>query len=165
MGVDPHYIMNVCAAIRPHSIIVRYSIYLTPKTTTSLEEDIQPWTQKEAATSRHHAHSDKRQAGNTENPVVCIENKHPSGSGHKNTIPSQQALNPREPSIALTVGQGIPDQLNNNHELYDGITSMIHVAMEDSFRMDPENSMLASQGRCEASPPRNICGWIRPCRM
>ena len=75
-----------------------------------------------------------------------MENEHQSGSSHQKATPEQQALNPREPPVALTVSQGIPNQLNNNHELYDGITHMICVAMEDSFHMDPEMSMLAKTG-------------------
>ena len=38
------------------------------------------------------------------------------------STPRQQALIEREPSMALTSGQSIPDQLDSNTELYDGIT-------------------------------------------
>jgi len=64
---------------------------------------------------------------------------------HRNT-PEQQALTSREPSIALTDGQGIPDQLDGSHELYDGIMCMIHVALEDNMHADPEKSVLAKAG-------------------
>ena len=55
-------------------------------------------------------------------------------------------------SIALTNDQGIPDQFDNNHEPYDGIIHMIHVAIEGSFHTDPEKSVLAKVGMKLAHP-------------
>jgi len=43
----------------------------------------------------------------------------------------------------VTDGQGILDQLDSNPELYDGITHMIHVALEDNMHADPETFVLA----------------------
>jgi len=105
----------------------------------------------------HHALSSWKRVraagltGNTchlapENELQRMDNiVHPTTSGrsvHRNTH-KQQALASREPSIALTDGQGIPDQLDSSHKLYDSITCMIYVALEDNMHTDPEKSMLA----------------------
>ena len=86
-----------------------------------------------------------------ENELSRTDNTvHPTASGrgvHRNT-PKQQALASREPLIALTDGQGIPDQCDSNPKLYDGITHMIHVALEDNIHTDPEKYMLAKVGMC-----------------
>jgi len=65
------------------------------------------------------------------------------GRDAQRSTPGQQALISREPSIALNDGQGIPDQLDSNSELYDGITQMIHVVLNNNIDMDPEKSVLA----------------------
>jgi len=80
------------------------------------------------------------------------------GRGVHRKTPKQQALASREPSIALTNGQGIPDQLDSNHELYDGIMCMIHVALEDNLHMDPEKSVLAKAGIKLAHPETYVGG-------
>ena len=67
-------------------------------------------------------------------------------------MPGQHALAYREPSIALTDGQGIPDQLDNNPKLYNIIMCMIHVALEDTMHADPEKSVLAKIGVKLAHP-------------
>ena len=42
-----------------------------------------------------------------------------------------------------TDGQGIPDQLDGSHELYDGSMHMICIALEDDMHADPEDNMHA----------------------
>ena len=61
-------------------------------------------------------------------------------------------------SMALTNGQSIPDQLNNNAKLYDGIIQMIHVALDDCIDMDPEKSVLAKVGIKLAHPETYLGG-------
>jgi len=75
--------------------------------------------------------------------IVCHTT---SGRGVQRNTPGQQALTSRELSIALSDGQGIPDQLYSNPKPYDGITRMIHVALEDNVHADPEKSMLSKAG-------------------
>jgi len=85
------------------------------------------------------------------------------GRGIQRSMPRQQALTSREPSIALTNSQGIPDQLDSNPELYDGIMHMICVALEDNIHTDPEKSLLAKVGMKLAHPETHR--WIRPQRI
>jgi len=81
-----------------------------------------------------------------------------SGRGVQRSTPEQQALISREPSMALMSGQGIPDQLNNNAKLYDSITRIIRVVLDDSIDMDPEKSMLAKVGMKLAHPETYLGG-------
>ena len=45
-------------------------------------------------------------------------------------------------SVALTNGQGIPDQVNTPSEQYNGIARMIHTALAEGQHTDPDKSVL-----------------------
>jgi len=50
------------------------------------------------------------------------------------------------------MGTDIPDQLNGNPKLYDGITCMIHMELEDNVHADPEKFILSKVGIKLAHP-------------
>ena len=45
-------------------------------------------------------------------------------------------------SVALTIGQGIPDHVNAPLEQYDGIAHMIRAALAEGQHTDPDKSVL-----------------------
>ena len=45
-------------------------------------------------------------------------------------------------SVALTDGQGIPDQVNMPSEQYNGIAHMIHTVLAEGQHTDPDKSVL-----------------------
>ena len=51
-----------------------------------------------------------------------------------------------ERSVALTDGQGIPDQVDGLQEPYNGITKMIWTTLTDAREIDPEKSVLVKAG-------------------
>ena len=101
---------------------------------------------------RHQAH--KNELANMDN-IICPTTV---GRGVHRDTPAQLTLTSREPSITLTNGQGIPDQLDSSLELYDGITCIIRVALEDNMHADPEKSMLAKTGIKLAHPETYVGG-------
>ena len=59
--------------------------------------------------------------------------------------------------VALTDGQGIPDQVDGLQEQYDGITKMIQTTLADAGEMDPENSILV-KARVKLAYPETYSG-------
>ena len=58
----------------------------------------------------------------------------------------QETAHYRRWSVALTDGQGIPDQVDAPSEQYDGIACMICTALAEGQHTDPDKSVLMQAG-------------------
>ena len=72
----------------------------------------------------------------------------------------QETAHYRRWSVALTVGQGIPNHVDAPLEQYNGIAHMIHAALVEGQHTDPDKSVNVNW--CKTGSPRDICGWFRP---
>ena len=86
----------------------------------------------------------------TQNERTCLREVNLTGETHEVHMPpyalaqSNIALmqSHQERSVALTDGQGIPDQVDGLQEPYDRITKVIQTTLVNTREMDPEKSIL-----------------------